>query len=63
MVLPDMNDPIALEAIACPEALALVADLSLGRLTIACDCKTVMDDIKYGSGGTHITIVKEIENR
>ena len=59
IVLPGVNNPMVLVAITCREDLALAADLSLDRLVIACDCKSIMDDIQTGLGAPHITIVEE----
>ena len=61
IVLSGIINPTILESIACREALALAADLSLDHLVIACDCKPIVDDIKKGIGGPHITVVKEIK--
>ncbi|XP_073355662.1 uncharacterized protein [Aegilops tauschii subsp. strangulata] len=41
------NDPIALEALAVREALALADDLYERRILVASDCKIVIDDIKH----------------
>ena len=59
IILPGVYNPTTLEAIACREALALAADLSLDHLVIVCDCGPIVDDVKKEFGGAHITIVKE----
>ena len=61
--LPGVINPTVLEVIACREALALAADLSLDHLVIANDCKPAVGGIKKGVGGPHITVVKEINYR
>lgn len=61
MVFSDIHDPATLEALACREAMALAHDLSLRRIVIACDCKTVVEEIHKGSAGPYSVIIKEIE--
>lgn len=46
MVFSGIVDPATLEALTCHEALSLTLDLALDRLIIACDCKTVVSDIR-----------------
>ena len=42
IVLPGVLNSTVLESIACREALALAADLSLDHLVIASDCKPIV---------------------
>ena len=60
MVFNAIAEPATLEALAFREALALVLDLSLDRIIIACDCKAVVTDIKKGTKGRYSAIIKEI---
>lgn len=53
-------DPATLEAIACWEGLALVADLNFQHLLTATDCKHLVDDIKTGTGDLHGIIITDI---
>jgi hypothetical protein len=39
MVFSGISDPSTVEALACCEALALVANLSIQRMNVASDCK------------------------
>ena len=41
--------------------MALAQDLSLRRIVIACDCKSVVEEIHKGSAGSYSVIIKEIE--
>lgn len=59
IVFPGVKDPATLEALACREARALAEDLLLSRVIIACDCKTIVEYIKGGSGGSNMSIIKE----
>ena len=63
MVFIDINDPATLEALTCHEALALALDLSLDRIMIAYDCKSVVEEIKNGTEGRYSTIIKEIHSQ
>lgn len=63
MFFSDIIDPPMLSALACREALALALDLSLDQVVIACDCKTVVEEIKSGTEGRYNTIIKEIAAR
>ena len=63
MVFSGITDPMTLEALACGEALALALDLSLTRVVIACDCKSVVQEIKGGTEGRYSAIIKEISER
>lgn len=60
VVLSNIIDPPTLEALACREALALALDLSLDQVVIACDCKTVVEEIGSISEGRYGAIIKEI---
>ena len=55
-----ITDPTTLEALACHEALALAIDLALSHVLVASDCQGVVHDIKNNTGGTYVSIVKEI---
>ncbi|XP_040256263.1 uncharacterized protein [Aegilops tauschii subsp. strangulata] len=61
MVFDEINDPPMLEALACREALALARDLYADHIVVACDCKTVVEEIKMGSEGRYNNIIKEIQ--
>lgn len=61
MVFNDITDPPMLEALACREDLALALDLSLDQIIIACDYKTVVEEIKTGTEGRYSAIIKEIQ--
>jgi hypothetical protein len=43
-----------LAAVACREALALSADLSLQRVAVARDCKQVLMELAEGTGGVNM---------
>lgn len=60
VVIQGATVPTVVEAIACREALSLAHDLSLQYFVVACDCKTVVDDIQKGKGGTYMSVIKEI---
>lgn len=51
LVISGVTDPAVLEAITCCEALALAKDLSFQHLVVACDCKSVVQDIQDGIRG------------
>jgi ribonuclease HI len=55
--------PSTLEAMACNEALAPVADLNLHRLQVASDVEDVIKNINVGSLCHYSTIIKEIDVR
>ena len=61
MVFYGINDPPMLEALACREALALAQDLNLDQIVVACDCKTVVEEIKSGTEGRYSIVIKEIQ--
>jgi ribonuclease HI len=63
IVVEGITDPATLEAMACNEALALAADLSLQRLQIASDAAEVLKNISTGSFCHYSTILREIESR
>lgn len=60
MVFKTVHDPATLEVLACREALDLALDLSVQRGVIACDCKSVVEEIKHGIEGRYSAIIKEI---
>lgn len=61
--LSGLMELATLEGIACREALALAADLSLTRIVIACDSKSIVKEINEGSSGIFASIIKEINAR
>jgi ribonuclease HI len=63
IVFAGLYDPPSLEAMACREALALSEDLTLQRVHVASDCKTVVVDINEGTRGSYSMIVEEIKAR
>jgi hypothetical protein len=52
-----------LESLACREALALAEDHRIDQVYMASDCKTMVNDIKNGSGGRYGAIIEEIKSR
>src|SRR4051812_25611617 len=60
MVFIDIYNPATLEALTCRKALALALDLSLNRVVIAYDCKSMVGEIKNCIEGRYSTIIKEI---
>ena len=62
IVLPGLTEPATLEVLASCEALALAEDLALTKIIIACDSKTIVDDINEGKGGAYEAIVKKINS-
>ena len=63
LVVPGIQDPAILEAIACREAYALAEDLALHNFIIACDAKQVVEDINKNANGTYGMIIQEIRKR
>ena len=63
MVFTNISDPATLEALACCEALALALDLSLDKVVIACDNKSMVAEINNGTEGRYSAIIKEINAR
>jgi hypothetical protein len=63
IVVHGVTDPATLETLACREALALAEDLGIDQVFVASDCKTVVNDIKNGSGGPYGAIIEEIKSR
>jgi hypothetical protein len=63
IVVHGVTDPATLEALACREALALAEDLGIDQVFVASDCKTVVNDIKNGTGGPYGAIIEEIKSR
>lgn len=62
-MVQSISDPSSLEALACPEGLALADDLSLSRIVVASDCQVVMNEIEQGSTGAYGAIIREIKER
>ena len=62
IVLPGLTEPATLGMLVCGEALALAEDLSLTNIIIACDSKTIVDDINEGKGGAYDAIVKKFNS-
>ena len=58
MVFTDILDPTTLEALACREALALALDLSLDKVVIASDNKSVVAEIKNETEGRYSAIAR-----
>ena len=56
-------DPVALEALAVREVLALAEDLYVHKIQVASDCKIMVDEIKQGTSSNHAAIVHEIIER
>jgi ribonuclease HI len=45
LIVDGISEPSVLEAMACQEALALVQDLHVQRITVASDCLVVISDM------------------
>ena len=58
-----MDDPTTFEALAVRESLALADDLYEHRISVASDCKNVIDDIRQGSAAAYGAIIREIVDR
>ena len=58
-----LDEPTTLEALAVREALALADDLYERRISVASDCKNVIDDIKKGSAAAYGGIIREVIDR
>ena len=61
LVIPGVEDPATLEAIACREALALASDLHIQNFAVASDCKQVISDINKGVRGRYGAVISEIQ--
>ena len=55
-----LGDPTTLEALAVWESLALADDLYERRISVASDCKVVIDDIGQRSAAVYGAIIREI---
>lgn len=63
MVFPGIIGPATLEALTCREALALALDLSLQKIVVSCDYKSVVSEIKEGTRARYGVIIREIKAR
>lgn len=61
LAIVGLDDPEALEAIACREGLALAADLQLQNFVISSDSKHVISDINKGCRGSTGAVISEIK--
>lgn len=57
------GDSPTLEACSIREGLSLATDLNLDRISLASDCKGVVEEIKKGSAATYGAIIREIKQR
>ena len=58
-----IDDPATLEALAIRESLALADDLYERRISVASDCKVVVDDIRQRSAASYGAIIREVVDR
>jgi hypothetical protein len=63
IVFSSVSDAEQLEALACREALALVADLDLQLFKVSTDCLHVVKNIHGVGIGSYDQIIKEIKAR
>lgn len=61
LVVPGLQDPATLEAIACREGLALAEDLLVQNFVVGSDSKQVVRDIHKGNHGRYGTIVSPVQ--
>ena len=59
----NIDDPEVLETLAIREALALSEDLYIQKISVASDCKKVVEAIKTGTSASYGAIVREIKDR
>ena len=60
-MIAGLDDPEALEVIACREGLALAADLQLQNFVISSDSKQVISNINEGCRGSTGAVISEIQ--
>ena len=63
LVVGGVDDTACLAALACREAQALAQDLMLNYVVIACEERSIIEDIKTGNEGRHGMIIGEIKSR
>lgn len=63
MVVDDLTNPEALEAMACSEGLSLALDLNLQKVLVATDCVATVKHIEEAYLGPSKVIVEEIKTK
>jgi ribonuclease HI len=61
LTVDGLSDPAVLEAMACREALALVQDMQLQKITVASDCLSVINNLSTTFCGSYSMVLEEIK--